>query len=239
MIKDLKDITREEVKLFGGKATNLGFLIQNGFNVPAGFCISTKINKLTKDIKKNIIQNYKGLDSPVSVRSSATAEDARNASFAGQFDTFLNINSEAKLLDAIKDCWNSVKSSRVNSYLEDKTIKNLDMAVIVQKMVNADFAGVIFTVNPIKKKGILIEVTEGLGDKLVSGEVTPNTYFIDKKSLKILNDVKKFDFTTSLVKKLSQTALAIEKLYRFPQDIEFCIKNEKIFILQSRPITTL
>ena len=82
-------------------------------------------------------------------------------------------------------------------------------------------------------------MTEGLGDKLVSGEVTPNTYFIDKKSLKIINNILKFSFKKSLITKLSQTALEIEKLYKFPQDIEFCIKNEKIFILQSRPITTL
>lgn len=123
--------------------------------------------------------------------------------------------------------------------MEGKKIKNIEMAIIIQKMVNADFAGVIFTVNPIKKKGLLIEVTEGLGDKLVSGEVTPNTYFIDKKSLKIINNILKFSFKKSLITKLSQTALEIEKLYKFPQDIEFCIKNEKIFILQSRPITTL
>lgn len=239
MIKNLKDIKRDEVKLFGGKATNLGFLIQNGFNVPAGFCISTKINKLTKDIQDEIIRKYKELNSLVSVRSSATTEDSKNASFAGQFDTFLNINSEVKLLNAIKNCWNSVKSDRVNSYMGGKGIKHLEMAIIVQKMINADFAGVIFTINPIKKKGILIEVTEGLGDKLVSGEVTPNTYFIDKKSLKIVNNVSKFNFTTLLIEKLSQTALEIEKLYKFPQDIEFCIKNEKLFILQSRPITTL
>ena len=82
-------------------------------------------------------------------------------------------------------------------------------------------------------------MTEGLGDKLVSGEVTPNTYFIDKKSLKIINNILKFSFKKSLITKLSQTALEIEKLYKFPQDNEFCIKNEKIFILQSRPITTL
>ena len=228
MIKDLKNIKREEVNLFDGKATNLGFLMQNRFNVPAGYCISTQINKIDKKAKNQIIKKFHNLKSAVSVRSSATAEDSKNSSFAGQFDTFLNIDSEAKLLNAIKD-----------SYIEDKKIKNLEMAVIIQKMVNADFAGVIFTVNPIKKKGILIEVTEGLGDKLVSGEVTPNTYSIDKKSLKIKNNVIKFNFSKSLIKKLSQTALEIEKLYRFQQDIEFCIKNDEIFILQSRPITTL
>ncbi len=239
MIKDLKDIKIEEIKIFGGKAANLGFLMNNGFNVPDGFCISTKIKKLDKETKNEISKRYKTLKSKVSVRSSATVEDAKNASFAGQFDTFLNIDSETKLFNSIKKCWNSTKSNRALSYIEDKNIENLNMAIIVQKMIDADFAGVIFTVNPIKKRGMLIEVTKGLGDKLVSGEITPNTYAIDKKSFKIKNDVLKFDFDTSIIKKLSQTSLEIEKLYKFPQDIEFCIKGEKIFILQSRPITTL
>lgn len=105
MIKDLKDIKKNEINLFGGKAVNLGFLIQNGFNVPAGFCISTKINELTSTVKKETIKRFRALNSKVSVRSSATAEDAKNASFAGQFDTFLNIDSDVRVLNAIKNCW--------------------------------------------------------------------------------------------------------------------------------------
>src|SRR3989338_5666172 len=101
MIKDLKEIEREERNLVGGKATNLGFLMQNGFNVPNGFCISTRIHQLTKNVKDEIIKRYNQIKSTVAVRSSATVEDDKNASFAGMFDTFLNIDSENRLLNAI------------------------------------------------------------------------------------------------------------------------------------------
>ena len=97
MIKNLKDIKPNEVDLFGGKAANLGFLIQNGFNVPDGFCISTEVNKLNTKIRSEIIKNFKKLNSKVAVRSSATAEDSKKSSFAGQFDTFLNIKNEKGL----------------------------------------------------------------------------------------------------------------------------------------------
>src|SRR3989344_5880952 len=104
MIKDLKDTKREQVNLFGGKAVNLGFLIQNGFNVPEGFCISTKINNIDDKIKNSIIKKFRKLKSKVAVRSSATGEDSKKLSFAGQFDTFLNIPNEKQLFDAIEKC---------------------------------------------------------------------------------------------------------------------------------------
>ena len=239
MIKDLKDIKREEVNLFGGKAVNLGFLIQNGFNVPEGFCISTKINKIDNKTKDNIISKFKKLKSKVAVRSSATDEDSEKSSFAGQFDSFLNIQNEKQLFNAIKNCKNSIKLDRAKAYLKNKKLNDIKMAVIVQKMVDADYAGVIFTVDPVDKNYVLIEVTRGLGDKLVSGEITPDNYFVDRKTLKIKNKSVSFKFHNNIIKNLSKTALKIESTYKFPQDIEFCIKNDKIFVLQSRPITTL
>ena len=239
MIKNFEEIKRNEISLFGGKATNLSFLMQNGFNVPGGFCISTKITQLGKKTEKEIIKQYKKLNSKVSVRSSATVEDAKNASFAGQFDTFLNIDSEKKLIKAINDCWKSASSSRAKSYSKNKNIKNAKMAVIVQKMVDTDFAGVIFSIDPIYKKHLLIEVVKGLGDKLVSGEVTPNTYFIDRKNFKIIKKEIQFSFDEQKLSEIAEVVMEIEKLYKSPQDIEFCIKSRKIYVLQSRPITTL
>src|SRR3989338_9969745 len=100
MIKSLKDVNQNEVNLFGGKATNLGFLIRNGFNIPQGFCISTKIKKMDNKLENEIIQEFKNLNSKVVVRSSATVEDSKKLSFAGQFDTFLNIKSEKELFDS-------------------------------------------------------------------------------------------------------------------------------------------
>jgi len=186
MIKDLREIKREEVNLFGGKATNLGFLTQKGFNVPDGFCISTQITQLSNNVKKEIIAKFKKLNTSVSVRSSATSEDAKNLSFAGQFDTYLNINSEDKLLTSIEKCWRSLHSDRAREYSKENSISDRKMAIIIQKMVDADFAGVIFTVDPIDKKNILIELVKGLANKLVSGEITPSSYLISRDSLKIV-----------------------------------------------------
>lgn len=239
MIKDLRNIKKEEVDLFGGKATNLGFLIQNGFNVPEGFCISTQVNVLDNKLNNETIKRFKKFKSAVAVRSSATAEDSKKSSFAGQFDTFLNIKNEKQLFKAVEKCKNSVKSARAKAYAKNKKIRNIRMAVIVQKMIDADYAGVIFTLNPVNKKDILIEIVRGLGDKLVSGKITPNNYFVDRKFLEIVNKSESFKIYTNLVKKLAKIALDIELIYKSPQDIEFCIKNNEIFILQSRPITTL
>src|SRR3989344_946948 len=239
MIKDLKDIKREEVNLFGGKAVNLGFLIHNGFNVPEGFCISTKINKIDDKIKNEIISKFKSLKLRVAVRSSATSEDSKKSSFAGQFDTFLNIQNEKQLFNAIKKCKNSIKSDRAKIYLKNKKLNNIKMAVIIQNMIDADYAGVIFTIDPVNKKYILVEIAEGLGDKLVSGQITPDNYFVDRKTLKIKNKSVSFKFHNNIIKNLSKTALKIESVYNSPQDIEFAVKDNQIFILQSRPITTL
>ena len=185
------------------------------------------------------VQKYKELNSPVSVRSSATSEDARNASFAGQFETFLNVNSENELLNSINKCWKSAKSRRVISYARKNRIKNIKMAVIVQKMINPDFAGVIFTVDPVHNKDILIESVKGLGEKLVSGKVTPSSYIIDRKHCKINNSSGNLKMNKLLIEKLAIISLRIEKSYNFPQDIEFATKGDKIFILQSRAITTI
>lgn len=239
MIKDLKDIKREEIDLFGGKAVNLGILLQNGFNIPSGFCISTQVNKLTEDVKDKINQKLRNIAFPVAVRSSATAEDSRNSSFAGQFKTFLDINSEKELFAAIEKCWNSLNSKNVQAYLKNKNIKNVKMAIIVQKMVNVDYGGVVFTIDPIEKKNILIEVVEGSGEKLVAGEVTPNTYHVDRKDFSIIQKEATVEFDENLLIDISKTALKIEKLFNYPQDIEFCLKDRELFILQSRPITTL
>jgi len=238
MIKNLKEIKKQEVDLFGGKATNLGFLIQNGFNVPEGFAIPTEVKKLTEEIKKEILEKFKSLNSPVSVRSSATCEDSSKSSFAGQFDTFLNIKTEKELLNSIEKCWDSANSERVKAYIENKGIKKVKMAVIIQKMVDADFAGVVFTVDPVEKKNILIEITQGLGDKLVSGKITPSSFFVNK-DFKIVKGDNSCSIKKDLIIKISKVGKDIEKIYSKPQDIEFCIKNKEIFILQSRPITTL
>ena len=113
------------------------------------------------------------------------------------------------------------------------------IAVVVQEMIKPDFAGVMFTVDPIYKKDILVEATLGIGEKLVSGKVTPNSYFIGMKNFEIKNRQVTEDIDEGIIVKIAKIGAKIEKLYKKPQDIEFAVKNKEIFILQSRAITTL
>jgi pyruvate,water dikinase len=205
----------------------------------------------------------------VAVRSSATAEDLPSASFAGQQETYLNIKGPEQVLQAVHQCWASLYTARAIYYREKNNFEHskVYIAVIVQKMINSSKAGVMFTIDPTtNEKEILIEAAYGLGDAVVSGSISPDQYKIDKEDLKIKNiKVNKKEWmlyrdsntgrTTKRVlqdkkansqvlneeeiKKLSHLALQIEEHYKTPQDIEFAIEDQNIFIVQTRPITTI
>jgi len=205
----------------------------------------------------------------VAVRSSATAEDLPTASFAGQQATFLNIRGKEEIIDAVKKCWASLFTARAIYYREknhfphDKVL----ISVIVQRMVNASKSGIMFSANPVTNNlnEIIIEAVYGLGETIVSGSVNPNTYIVDKKTLapksteirgqdyglfrdddgqnikmKIdVSDQKIRVLDGEQVRELAVLARRIEEHYKKPQDMEFALEGEKIYIVQSRPITTL
>jgi pyruvate,water dikinase len=212
----------------------------------------------------------------VAVRSSATAEDLPNASFAGQQSSFLNIRDKSELLQCIKKCWASLYEPRAIFYRTKNRITKASISVIIQKMINADKSGIMFTVHPTTGEDeILIEATWGLGESIVGGEISPDSYRVNKLNIKAenLNDdavveikisqktkIIKFDYASNSTKEyksspdkmnaqvldkkqileLANYGLKIEKYYdNQPQDIEFAIdKHDKIFFVQSRPITT-
>ncbi len=212
-----------------------------------------------------------GRDTPfVAVRSSATAEDLPTASFAGQQATFLNVKGGEEVAKSVQKCMASLFTARAIYYRVKNNFdhRKVYIAVIVQKMVNSDKAGVIFTANPStnNEKEILIEAAFGLGEAVVGGKVTPDTYIVDKDSMKIKDkkvNIQKF----SLIKdpnlgrtvkhnlfedegsvqklndneiiKLANYSLQLEEHYKMPQDIEFAIERNKIYIVQTRAITTL
>ena len=197
---------------------------------------------MPKDLKKEILHNYAQLpNQSVAVRSSATAEDLPTASFAGQQDTYLNILGEQKVAEAIKKCWASLFTSRAIYYREKNKFRHEDVAisVVVQEMIHADFAGVMFTVDPIHKRYVLIEVVEGLGESLVSGQITPNSYFLNNNTGDIVEEHLSFEFPPAKLKEIARLGKRIAKHFKHPQDIEFCIKDGKVFVVQSRNITTL
>ncbi|MFA5770721.1 MAG: phosphoenolpyruvate synthase, partial [Patescibacteria group bacterium] len=202
----------------------------------------------------------------VAVRSSATAEDLPTASFAGQQDTYLNVKGEAYLLKKVKECYASLFTQRAIYYRHEQKFDHskVGLAVVVQKMIESEKSGVAFSIDPVTndKNKIVIEAIFGLGEYIVQGRVTPDHYEVDKRSLVITKkeigkqDVKfvksnisnkevKLGKAGSVIKLSDQEILKvallvrdIENHYYFPQDIEWAIKNNRVYIIQSRPITT-
>jgi pyruvate, water dikinase len=202
----------------------------------------------------------------VSVRSSATAEDLDDASFAGQQDSFINIKGNPELIDKVKRCFASIFTARSIFYRKKKGFDELvGICAIVQKMINSDKSGVMFSRHPIKNnEEILIESVFGQGEGIVSGKIKPDQHAItrdlviteehisDKKVAIIRNaagQTKTMQLTPeksnqrvlkiSEINQLAEFAIKLEEHYKVPQDIEFAIENEDIYILQTRPITTL
>jgi pyruvate,water dikinase len=214
----------------------------------------------------------------VAVRSSATAEDLAGASFAGQQSTYLNVIGKEALLDAVRKCWASLFGARAIYYRAEQGFDQLSVgiAVPVQKMVNSDAAGVMFTIDPSNNdmEHISIEAAFGLGEVVVLGAVTPDRYLVDKESMEIsdkfiskqtwkltresgssdtddLSDLKKASIpvdeglqdkqkiSDEEIAALAKLAIEIEKHYGAPQDTEWAIENKKVYMLQSRPVTTL
>ena len=195
-----------------------------------------------KDLEKLIKENYSRLkNKKVAIRSSATTEDLPTASFAGQQDTYLNIKGEKSVFNAVQRCWASLFTARAIYYRAENKFEheNVLISVVVQEMIDADYAGVMFTIDPVNKKYILIETVKGLGESLVSGQVTPNSYFIHKFDEKIMEKVENFNLNEKLVHKVAVLGRKIELHYKCPMDVEYAIKDNKIYILQARPITTL
>ncbi|MEJ0029259.1 MAG: phosphoenolpyruvate synthase [Bacteroidota bacterium] len=221
MISKLRDLDRTSIAIAGGKGANLGELCKiEGVNVPDGFCI-------TEDDDLTQISHFVDEHTHYAVRSSATAEDLPTASFAGQHDTYLNIIGTNEIVKYVAMCRASLHSDRAIAYRKQNGFDNkkVSIAVIVQKMVNAEVSGVMFTADPVtsNRKIISIESTVGLGESFVSGTVNSNNQLLTEK--------QKLE--------LEQLGRKIEKHFGAPQDIEWCLADNEFYIVQSRPITTL
>lgn len=240
--------------------------------------------KMPKDLEGEIRQAYKKLFLPLSkgetkrgsgtgrnglvaVRSSATAEDSKVASWAGELETYLNV-TEKKLIPSVMKCWSSLFTPRAIFYRFEKKLhrKPVSVAVVVQEMVQSEVSGIAFTVHPVTKdyNQMVIEAGFGLGEAIVGGQITPDTYVIHKDDFSIL-DISVSEQTMAVVKtprgniqkklnpktggkqkltgrqiiELAKLCKKIEQHYRHPQDIEWAWAKDQFYITQSRPITTL
>lgn len=226
--------------------------------------------KIPPDIQDVITSGAKNLNARfMAVRSSATAEDSKTASWAGELETYLFV-TEKNLLDSVKKCWSSLFTPRAIFYRHEKKLlkAKVSVAVVVQKMINSEVSGICFTVHPVTKdhNQMIIEAGWGLGEAIVSGMITPDSYIIDKKENLIMDvsvssqqkmiiqkaatggsktvavpKVKqaKQKLSGSQIMQLAGICQKIEKHYRHPQDIEWALSEDKFYIVQSRPITTL
>lgn len=196
------------------------------------------------DIAEAIRKAYAAMhDAPVAVRSSATAEDLPDASFAGQQDTYLDIRGEAAVLDAVKRCWASLWTARAIEYRSVQGIDDGDvsLAVVVQELVPADAAGVLFTADPVSGANdrVVVNAARGLGEALVSGEADPDAIVVEKASGRVVERHGEQVLQTAHIGELFQLGKRIEALYERPMDVEWAVHGEHVFILQARPITVL
>lgn len=206
---------------------------------------------------------------PVAVRSSATAEDLAGASFAGQQETFLNVVGAEDLLGAVRRCWSSLFTAQAIFYRRQKGFDHaqVSMAVVVQKMINAEKSGVIFTVDPVLRNHfqMIVEAVWGLGEGIVSGRITPDHYKVDRENYEIIfsfvpekpimitreagggvvtqnvapERVSAQILAPEEIQQLVDLGNRVEEHFGCPQDIEWSIEDGQVYLLQSRPITCL
>jgi pyruvate, water dikinase len=179
----------------------------------------------------------------VAVRSSAVAEDSEAASYAGQQETYLFVEGAEEVCRRVVDCWASFFSERALFYRSQKGfLEDLRMAVVVQKMVDPEKSGVIFTVDPVRRRRdrMVVEAVRGIGEQVVSGEVTPDHYTLDRrgkvKREKIVDDRV---LTDEELQRLGDLGRQLEERHGVAQDIEWAMVGEEIYLLQSRPVTTM
>ncbi|MDD4251420.1 MAG: PEP/pyruvate-binding domain-containing protein, partial [Candidatus ainarchaeum sp.] len=232
-------------------------------------------SQMPLEIKSEIVNSYEKLNTKenngsstlVAVRSSATAEDLPEASFAGQQETYLNVLGNEDLLLSVRKCWASLFTARAVYYRKKQGFgtKKVGLCVVVQKMIQSDVSGIMFTADPVgDETKIVVEAGFGLGETVVSGSITPDNYIIDKDSFKIIskkinkqefmlvkengvnveiklgeNKASMQKFSDEKIIELSKIGKTIEDHYAKPMDIEWGMENNILYIVQARPITTL
>lgn len=282
----LDDPRCQDVDLTGGKAANLGRLAAR-YPIPPGFCVTTAAHKLWllqdadtvatlgAPVRQAVDAAYSLLTMRaqantlrVAVRSSAVGEDSRNLSFAGQYATYLNVVGRDAVAESIVRCWRTTDSACVMTYRQAQKMATttVPIAVFVQTLVPADASFVAFSTNPITgdSREVVINANWGLGESVVSGTVTPDTYSVDKRTWTLANRIlankhhmiiagtdgvrevkiphtmrQRPALTEAQVEEIAHLAAALEQEMGWPVDIEGAYQGKTLWLLQCRPISTL
>ncbi len=271
-LRSFDQITPIDVDAVGGKGLSLGLMAGAGLPVPPGFCVTSEAFRRWRgqslagehDLGRQIADAYRGLGGgPVAVRSSATAEDGAVVSFAGQQETFLGVQGEQEVVVAVGRCWASLDTERAVAYRKHQGVDEdgLAMAVVVQRLVPAEVAGVLFTRDPLDAEGrrMLVEASWGLGESVVSGRVTPDRFHIDRDTGAVCErhiGAKTTQTTAAGVQpvpaemqnrpclddaqlaQLAELGRRVEQFYGGPRDLEWAWADGRFWLLQARPITT-
>jgi pyruvate, water dikinase len=278
-----------EVAQAGGKGASLARMTELGLPVPEGFVVPADVLATVVDadalraalpdhekaqaivaaaeVPDAIVEAYAALgdDPPVAVRSSACAEDSDTASYAGQQETYLYVRGADAVRDRVRDCWASFFSERAIFYREKKgSLDDLGMAVVVQRMVRSDVAGVLFTCDPVRgrRDRMVVEAVLGLGEAAVSGQVTPDHYILKRDGTirKAQISTQPFEIVPieaggteerelgdeggeqklgeDQLRQLAELGDDLEQRLGGPQDIEWALEDGALYVLQARPVTT-
>ncbi len=273
----LDDPKSFDAALVGGKAANLSRLARMYHRVPDGFCLPVTVmddvhpldlrNEITAAISA-LIACHSLPDFIAAVRSSAVDEDGVTASFAGQHETYLNIVGADAIIQAVTRCWESARSAHALDYRRQHglSVGHPQIAVIVQQLVAADVAAVVFSANPItgNRDEVMINASWGLGESIVGGTVTPDTFIVRKSDLTVVKrviadkqlmtvsapagthevDVPRFfrneaSLNAEQMIEMAKLALTLETTMGHPVDVECAYAGGELYLLQCRPITTL
>ncbi len=232
----LRELSRADRELAGSKAANLGELTGAGFPVPDGFVVIEAL-----DAEVLAAARVLG-DVPMAVRSSGAAEDLAGASFAGQYETILNVRGSRALLQAIVRCRESARSDRVQQYRAMRVNTADDrMAVLAQRMLAPQAAGVAFTANPVTgaRDEIVITAAGGLGERVVSGEAPGDEWVVSRRGEAVCRRKLESAIDTTQAAEIGALARRVEQHFGAPQDIEWAIEAGQLYLLQARPMTAL
>jgi pyruvate, water dikinase len=289
MLLRFEDDHCQDVAHAGGKGASLARMSSLGLPVPEGFVIPADVLAQVVDADAlraalpdheraqaivasaeppaEIAEAYTALgdDPPVAVRSSACAEDSETASYAGQQETYLYVRGADQVRDRVRDCWASFFSERAIFYRQKKgSLDDLGMAVVVQRMVRSDVAGVLFTCDPVRgrRDRMVVEAVLGLGEAAVSGQVTPDHYILKRDGTIRKSQISPQPFAIVPIEaggteerelgaegaeqKIGQDHLRelarigddLEQRLGGPQDIEWALEGGELYVLQARPVTT-